>query len=159
MTSSPQGPSGAPLTWPQAAPTEEAGFRSRGVQWGAVGCAERYWSTVYGEPCEAQCHVLGRTGCTRVPCTVGCAGCGLCWGTQGTVACSGRYQEPCRLPRWLRWYGSRRQVQETWDRSLGQDDPLEEGMATHSSVLAWRIPGTEEPGGLQSMGLERVRHD
>ena len=44
-------------------------------------------------------------------------------------------------------------------RSLGQKDPLEEGMATHSSVLAWRIPWTEEPGGLQSMGLQRVGHD
>ena len=41
---------------------------------------------------------------------------------------------------------------------LGPEDPLEEGMATHSSV-AWRIPGTEEPGGLQSMGLQRVGHD
>ena len=39
-------------------------------------------------------------------------------------------------------------VQETWVRSLGQEDPLEEGMVTHSSILAWRIPGTEEPGGL-----------
>ena len=43
-------------------------------------------------------------------------------------------------------------MQETWIRSLGWQDPLEESMATHSSVLAWRIPGTEEPGGLQSMG-------
>ena len=41
----------------------------------------------------------------------------------------------------------------------GQEDPLEEGMATHSSVLAWRIPWTEEPGGLQSMGSHRVGHD
>ena len=41
----------------------------------------------------------------------------------------------------------------------GQEDPLEEGMATHSSVLAWRIPWTEEPGMLQSMGLQRVRQD
>ena len=50
---------------------------------------------------------------------------------------------------------------ETWVRSLGQEDILEEGMATHSSVLAWRIPGTGEPGGLPSMGLEmhRVGHD
>ena len=48
-------------------------------------------------------------------------------------------------------------MQETWVQSLGQEDPLEEGMATHSSVLAWRIPWTEEPGGLQSMGLQRVR--
>ena len=48
---------------------------------------------------------------------------------------------------------------ETWVRSLGGEDPLEEGMATHSSVLAWRIPWTEEPGGLQSTGSQRVRHD
>ena len=45
-------------------------------------------------------------------------------------------------------------VQETWDRSLGREDPLEEGAATHSSVLAWRIPWTEEPGGLQSTGSQ-----
>ena len=44
-------------------------------------------------------------------------------------------------------------------RSLGQEDPLKEGMATHSSILAWRIPWTEEPGGLQSILLERVRRD
>ena len=44
-------------------------------------------------------------------------------------------------------------------RSLGGEDPLEEGMATHSSILAWRIPWTEEPGGLQSMGSHRVQHD
>ena len=44
-------------------------------------------------------------------------------------------------------------------RSLGQEDPLEEGMAMHSSILAWRIPWREEPGGLQSMGFQRVRHD
>ena len=46
---------------------------------------------------------------------------------------------------------------ETWVRSLGWEDPLEEGMATHSNIPAWRIPQTEEPGGLQSMGLQRVR--
>ena len=51
------------------------------------------------------------------------------------------------------------ETQETRDQSLGQEDPLEEGMATHSSILAWRIPRAEEPGGLQSMGLQRVRHD
>ena len=50
-------------------------------------------------------------------------------------------------------------VQETWVRSLGWEDPLEEGKATHSSILAWRIPWTEEPGGLQSMGWQRVRQD
>ena len=50
-------------------------------------------------------------------------------------------------------------MQETWVRSLGQEDPLEKGMTTHSSVLARRIQWTEEPGRLQSMGLQRVRHD
>ena len=49
-------------------------------------------------------------------------------------------------------------MQETRVRSLGQEDPLEKGMATHFSVLARRIPWTEEPEGLQSMGLQRVRH-
>ena len=44
-------------------------------------------------------------------------------------------------------------------QSLGREDPLEKGMATHCSVLAWRIPWTEEPGGLQSIGSQRVRHD
>ena len=47
---------------------------------------------------------------------------------------------------------------ETWVWSLGWEDPLEEGMATHSSILAWRIPWTEEPGKLQSMGSQRVGH-
>ena len=50
-------------------------------------------------------------------------------------------------------------MQETQVRSLGQEDPLEKEMATHSSTLAWKIPWIEEPGGLQSMGSQRVRHD
>ena len=50
-------------------------------------------------------------------------------------------------------------VWETWVRSLGREDPLEKEMATHSSILAWRMPWTEEPGGLQSMGSQRVGHD
>ena len=49
--------------------------------------------------------------------------------------------------------------QEMWVRSLGWEDPLEKKMATHSSILAWEIPWTEEPGGLQSIGSQRVRHD
>ena len=48
---------------------------------------------------------------------------------------------------------------ETWDQSLGREDPLEKEVATHSRILAWRIPWTEEPGGLQSTGSQRVRHD
>ena len=50
-------------------------------------------------------------------------------------------------------------MQKTLLQSLGQEDPLEKEMANHSSILAWRIPWTEEPGGLQSMGSQRVRHD
>ena len=51
------------------------------------------------------------------------------------------------------------ELQEMWVRSPGQEDPLEEGMAIHSSILAWRIPWTVEPGGLQSMGSQSVGHD
>ena len=50
-------------------------------------------------------------------------------------------------------------VQETGVLTLGQEDPLEKGMATYSSILAWRIPRTKEPGGLQSMGSQRIGHD
>ena len=52
-----------------------------------------------------------------------------------------------------------RGMQEIWVRSLGREDPLEKEMATHSSTLAWRIPWREEPGGLQSMGSQRVGHN
>ena len=50
-------------------------------------------------------------------------------------------------------------MRETQIQSLDREDPLEKEMATHSSILAWKIPWTEEPGRLQSMGLQRVRHD
>ena len=50
-------------------------------------------------------------------------------------------------------------MQETWVQSLGQEDLLEKEMATHSSILAWKIPSTEEPGRLQSVESQRVRHD
>ena len=50
-------------------------------------------------------------------------------------------------------------MQETWIRSLGQEDPLEKEVAIHSSTLAWKIPWMEEPGRLQSMGSQRVGHD
>ena len=49
-------------------------------------------------------------------------------------------------------------MQDTWVQSLGQEDPLEKGMATHSSAVAWEIPWTEKAGGLRSMGLQRVGH-
>ena len=48
---------------------------------------------------------------------------------------------------------------EMWDHSLGWGDPLEEEMATHSSILAWKVPGTEEPGGIQSVGSQGVGHE
>ena len=51
------------------------------------------------------------------------------------------------------------EMQEMWVQPLGQEDPLEKGMAIHSSILAWKIPWAEEPGGLQSGGLQRVGHD
>ena len=65
------------------------------------------------------------------------------------------------LPRWLNCKNSPavQGIQETQVRSLGQEDPLEKGMATHSSLLAWEIPWTEEPGGLQSIASHRVRQD
>ena len=50
-------------------------------------------------------------------------------------------------------------MQETQVQSLGWEDPLENGMATHSSILAWKNPGTAEPGGLESRGMKRVRHN
>ena len=50
-------------------------------------------------------------------------------------------------------------MRETWVQSLGWEDPLEKEMAAHSSILTWKIPWTEEPGGLQSMGLKRVGHN
>jgi len=50
-------------------------------------------------------------------------------------------------------------IRKSWVQSLGWEDPLEEGVATHSSILTWRIPWTEEPGRLQSMGSQRVRHN
>ena len=62
-----------------------------------------------------------------------------------------------RFPGWLSDKESGKQ--KMWARSLGWEDPLEKEIATHSSILAWRIPWTEEPGGLQSMGSQRVRRN
>ena len=64
-----------------------------------------------------------------------------------------------RASQVAQWVKDPPTMQETLVRSLGQEGPLEEGMATPSSVLAWRIPCTEEPGGLQSIGSQRVGHD
>ena len=72
---------------------------------------------------------------------------------------SGILSEAFQVAQWLR---TRLPVQETQEmrvQTLGWEDPLESGMATPSSILAWKTPGTEEPSGLQSMGSQRVRHD
>ena len=62
------------------------------------------------------------------------------------------------MAQWVKNLPVIQEMQETWVQSLGQEDPLKEGMATHSSILAWRITWTEKPGGLQSTGSQRVRH-
>ena len=64
-----------------------------------------------------------------------------------------------RASQVAQWVKNPPEMQETQVQSLDQGDPLEEGMTTHSSILAWRIPWTEEPCGLQSTGSQRVRHN
>ena len=59
-----------------------------------------------------------------------------------------------RVVQWKRIHPPMQETQEMWVQFLGQEDPLEEEMTTHSSILAWEIPWTEEPGGLQSMGSQ-----
>ena len=61
--------------------------------------------------------------------------------------------------QWVKKLLAMQEMQETRVQSLGQEDPVVEGMATHTSILAWRIPQIEEPGGLQSTGWKRVGHD
>ena len=63
------------------------------------------------------------------------------------------------MSQWIKNPPAMQETQETWVGSLGQEDPLEEEMTAHSSILAWRIPWTEEPGRLQSMGSQRVEHN
>ena len=64
-----------------------------------------------------------------------------------------------QVAQWVKKLLAMQEMQETRVQSLGQEDPVVEGMATHSSILAWRIPRIEEPGGLQSTGWKRVGHD
>ena len=63
------------------------------------------------------------------------------------------------MAQWSRTHLPMQEMQEMQIQSPSQEDPLEEEMATPCSLLAWKIPGTEEPGGLQSMGLQRVRYN
>ena len=67
-------------------------------------------------------------------------------------------QCPCEMGTMVENPPAMQETQEMWIRSLGQENILEEEMATHSSILAWEIPWTEKPGGLQSMGFQRVGH-
>ena len=69
------------------------------------------------------------------------------------------YKVASQVAQWVKNPPVMQGTQEMWVRLLGQEDPLEEGMATHYSILVWRIPRTEEPDGLQSIALQRVRHD
>ena len=66
---------------------------------------------------------------------------------------------PSRASLMAQWVKTLLATQETQVQSLGREDPLEREMATHSSILAWEIPWTQEPGGLQSIGSQRVGHD
>ena len=63
------------------------------------------------------------------------------------------------MAQWYRIYLAKQEMQQTWVRSLGQEDALEKEMETHSSILAWETPRTEESGGLQSIGLQKAGHD
>ena len=63
------------------------------------------------------------------------------------------------MAQWVQNLPAMQETQEMWVQCLGHEDPLEEGMAIHPSIPAWRIPWTEEPGGLQSIESQRVRHD
>ena len=77
------------------------------------------------------------------------------------LTCTGsvRYCKASQVAQWAKNPLEIQEMQETWAWSLGWEDPLEEGMAAHASILAWRIPRTEEPEELQSTGLQKVRHD
>ena len=63
------------------------------------------------------------------------------------------------MAQWVKNLPAIQETKETWVQSLEKEDSLEKEMVTHSSILAWKIPWTEEPKGLQSMGSQRVRHD
>ena len=70
-----------------------------------------------------------------------------------------QYSWASQVPQCVKNPPTMQEMQETWVQSLGWEDPLEEGMASHSSVLAWRIPWTEEPGRVQSMESQRAKYD
>ena len=75
------------------------------------------------------------------------------------ILCHRTVSQTLAISWFFRIYLPMQETREMRVQSLGWEDPLEKEMATHSSIIAWKIPGTEEPGGLQFMGLQRVRHD
>ena len=79
--------------------------------------------------------------------------------TKHTIYSLGHKTRAFPVAQWSRILLPVQETQEMWVRSQDQEDPLEKGMATHCSIRAWRIPRTEEPGGLQSMESQRVGHD
>ena len=85
--------------------------------------------------------------------------CPRCWGAGAQVVGKMKWQpamSDCLVAQWVKNLPA---VQESWVWSLGWENPLEKQMATHSSILAWKISWTEEPGGVQSMGSQRLEHD
>ena len=95
----------------------------------------------------------------RIPWTVESMGLqrvGHNWVTFTFIFCNIR---AFQMTQWSKIHLPMQETQETWVSSPGWEDPLEQEMATHSSTLAWRIPWTEEPGGLQPMGSQRAGHD
>ena len=84
----------------------------------------------------------------------------MCFHSQESrLPCLAGLHIPTSQPRWLNGKRTHLPMQGVWFPSLGQEDPLEKEKASHTSILAWESPWTEEPGGLQSMGLQRVRHN
>ena len=77
----------------------------------------------------------------------------------GSLRTSTTFCRASQVAQWVKNLPAMQEMQEIWARFLGQEDPLEEGKATHSNILAWRVPQTEEPGVLRFMGWQRVGHD
>ena len=122
--------------------------------------SERVWKCLAVSVCPRDPHSTADSSCWRLALTTNS-------GSRPTTKCLAVDSQKQELQRGNRFPESKPPgssevknlpaVQEVW--LLDQEDPLEEGMATHSSILAWRIPWTQETGGLQSMGLRRVRHN
>ena len=122
---------------PQSAqgPLETVDQSNKMINWKLVSFLNFYWSTV-----ALQC-------CVSFYCSAK-------WLSRMYT-----YIQASQVAQWVKNLPARQEIQETWVWFLGWEDSLEEGMATHSSILAWWIPWPGEPGGLQSIVSQRVRHD